>query len=129
MTQWEIKELYEKNKNYCIGFLVVVFIILAGIWLVRDSHRNDTEYHHTDNTVEQLEKRIQSVESRLGAMQDRIEQTQKTVESVGRRISTSTGLAVEINEGTGRAEERLNSAIQRSGRIENIIADIERSNR
>jgi predicted nucleic acid-binding Zn-ribbon protein len=79
--------------------------------------------------VADLEKRIQSAEQRIESMQRRIEQNQKTIESVERGISTSTGLAIEIEEGTGRAEDRLDSAIARTERIKGIIADIEKANR
>ena len=129
MMKQEIKGFYEENKSYCITFIIILVICIAGLWLVHDHSRNEPVYNDTNNTVEQLKNRVQSLESRLGTMQDRIEQNQKTIESVGRRISTSTGLAIEITESTGRAEERLNSAIQRSGRIENIISDIENANR
>jgi predicted negative regulator of RcsB-dependent stress response len=129
MTQWEIKDVYEKNKKYCIIVAVIVLLLVAGYWLYRDSHRNDTINHNTDATVEQLEKRIDAVESGLDRVQKRNDEAKKTVESVGRGISTSTGLAIEIEEGTGRAEDRLNSAISRTERIKGIIADIEKANR
>ena len=128
MMRREIKDFYEENKSYTISFIILAILCIAGVWLVHDYTRNEPVYNNTDESVEQLEKRIQSVEHRLDGMSKRIEQNQKTVESVGRRISTSTGLAIEITEGTGRAEERLNSAIDRSERIQAIIADIERKN-
>ena len=127
--RWEIKDFYEEHKSYCIAFLVVMALCIAGVWLCYDRTRNEPIYHDTDVTVAELEKRISGIESRLGTMQDRIEQNQKAVEAAARRISTSTGLAIEITESAGRAEERLESAIQRSGRIENIVADIEAANR
>ena len=120
--------MYEQKNDYIIVAVAVIVLIACG-WLYHDAHRNRAVYTNTDNTVEQLKDRIDSIEQRITTMQGRIEQNQKTIESVGRRISTSTGLAIEITESTGRTEERLNSAIQRSGRIANIISDIETANR
>ena len=129
MTQWEIKDVYEKNKKYCIIVAVIVLLLVAGYWLYRDAHRNDTINHNTDATVAELEKRNQTLESRLGTMQKRIDETQKTVNGIAVGITRSTGYAIEIAEGTGRAEKRLDSAIERSVRIEGIIREIENSNR
>ena len=129
MTQWEIKDVYEKNKKYCIIVAVIVLLLVAGYWLYRDAHRNDTINHNTDATVEQLEKRIDAVESGLDRVQKRNDEAKKTVESAGRGISTSTGLTYQIIEDVGRAEKRLDSALERSVRIEGIIREIENSNR
>ena len=122
----QIKSFIAENRlALFIGILLLVLIC----WLHHDNHRNDGIHHDTDSTVADLEKRIQSAEQRIESMQRRIEQNQKTIESVERGISTSTGLAIEIEEGTGRAEDRLNSAIARTERIKGIIADIEKANR
>ena len=129
MMQQEIKNVYEKNKKYCIIVAVIVLLIVAGYWLYRDAHRNDTINNNTDATVEQLEKRIDAVESGLDRVQKRNDEAKKTVESAGRGISTSTGLTYQIIEDAGRAEKRLDSAIERSVRIEGIIREIENSNR
>ena len=122
----KIKEFIAENRlALCIGILLFVLIC----WLHADQHRNDGINHDTDSTVADLEKRIQSAEQRIDGMSKRIEQNQKTIESVERGINTSTGLAIEIEEGTGRAEDRLDSAISRTERIKGIIADIEKANR
>ena len=122
----QIKEFIAENRlALFIGILLLVLIC----WLHADQHRNDGIRHDTDSTVADLEKRIQSAEQRIDGMSKRIEQNQKTIESVERGISTSTGLAIEIEEGTGRAEDRLDSAIARTERIKGIIADIEKANR
>ena len=122
----QIKSFIAENRlALFIGILLLVLIC----WLHADNHRNDGIHHDTDSTVADLEKRIQSAEQRIDGMSKRIEQNQKTIESVERGISTSTGLAIEIEEGTGRAEDRLESAIARTERIKGIIADIEKANR
>ena len=121
-----IKEFIIENR---FVFIVGILLLLLICWLHKDNHRNDGIHQDTDSTVADLEKRIQSAEQRIESMQRRIEQNQKTIESVERGISTSTGLAIEIEEGTGRAEDRLDSAIARTERIKGIIADIEKANR
>ena len=126
---WEIKDFYEKNKSYCIAFLIVVVIVFAGIWLVCDYNRNKPVYNSTDSTVADLEKRINSIESRIDGLSARLEKAQETVNSIGRRVDTSTGLAREIESGVGSIETRLDSAVERSKRIENLIDEIERANR
>ena len=125
MNEW--KEQIN-SRPYLVGILVVLVLLLFA-WICFDSKRNEPIYHDTDTTVAYLEKRIQSAEQRIDGMSKRIEQNQKTIESVERGISTSTGLAIEIEEGTGRAEDRLDSAIARTERIKGIIADIEKANR
>ena len=129
MMLQEIKEFYDENKSYCITCLIVMVVCIAGLWLVYDAHRNDTINNNTDATVEQLEKRIDAVESGLDRVQKRNDEAKKTVESAGRGISTSTGLTYQIIEDAGRAEKRLDSALERSVRIEGIIREIENSNR
>ena len=129
MTKWEIKEFYEENKNYCIAFLIVLALCIAGIWLCYDRSRNEPVYHDTDVTVAELNNRISALESRVGAMQTRLDQAEKTVERVAVGISRSTGYAYEIADGITGAEKRLDAAIQRAGRIENLIADIEAADR
>lgn len=122
----KIKEFIAENRlAILIGFCLLILIC----WLHHDANRNKPVYNDTDTNVADLEKRIESAEQRLDGMSKRIETAEKTIESVGRGISTSTGLTYQIIEGTGRAEKRLESAIQRSERIQNIIADVEKSDR
>ena len=79
--------------------------------------------------MERIEERMSAIESRIDTMSDRLTETQKTVERVGIGISRSTGYAIEIDEGIGRTESRLDNAVKRSERIQNLISDIERSDR
>lgn len=122
----KIKEFIAENR---LMLIVSVLLLVLICWLHADANRNKPVYDDTDNTVGRIEERISGIESRLDTVSKRIEQNQKTIESVGRGISTSTGLTYEIIEGTGRAEKRLESAIQRSQRIESLISDIEKANR
>ena len=122
----QIKSFIAENR---LALLLGLLLLLLICWLHHDARRNEPIYNDTDTNVADLEKRIQSAEQRIDGMSKRIEQNQKTIESVERGISTSTGLAIEIEEGTGRAEDRLESAIARTERIKGIIADIEKANR
>lgn len=122
----KIKEFLAENRLILvIGILLLVLIC----WLHADAHRNDEVYNDTDKSVERIEERMSAIESRLDTMSDRLKETQKTVERVGIGISRSTGYAIEIDEGIGRTESRLDNAVKRSERIQNLISDIERTNK
>jgi methyl-accepting chemotaxis protein len=122
----KIREFIAENRLV----LVIDFCLLLLIcWLHHDANRNKPIYNDTNSTVERIEERMSVIESRLDTMSDRLKETQKTVERVGIGISRSTGYAIEIDEGIGRTESRLDEAVQRSERIQNIIADIEKSDR
>ena len=123
--------MYEEIKTdnrFLIGLLVIGVVLFAG-WLYHDTHRNDGINHDTDSAMADLEKRIDRIESRLGDLSNRIDQAEKTATDLGGRIESSTSLAKEVGAGIGTVEARLDSAIQRSGRIANIIADIESKNK
>jgi methyl-accepting chemotaxis protein len=122
----KIKEFIAENR---LVLVVGVCLLLLICWLHHDANRNKPVYNDTDKSVERIEERMSAIESRLDTMSDRLTETQKTVERVGIGISRSTGYAIEIDEGIGRTESRLDEAVQRSERIQNIIADIEKSDR
>ena len=121
-----IKEFFVENRT--VLFIGVLLLLLI-TWLHHDANRNKPDYDNTNSTVAELNERISSLEQRINGMSERLENTQKTVNGIAVGITRSTGYAIEINEGLGRAEERLESAIQRSERIKDIIADIERTNK
>jgi len=129
MMKWEIKDFYEKNKTYCVITVVVIVLCVACAWLYADAHRNDPIHHDTDATVAELEKRINGIEQRIGTMQERLDKAEKTVSGTIVTIRESRENAVTVADGISGAEERLESAIQRSGRIQNLIDEIERANR
>ena len=122
----KIKEFIIENR---LVFIVGILLLLLIGWLHHDANRNKPNYDNTDKSVAELNDRIKSLEQRLDGMSARIEQTQKTVNGIAVGITRSTGYAIEVNEGLGRAEERLESAIQRSERIKEIVSDIERTNK
>ena len=125
MDEWK----KQVNSRPYLSIIIILVVLLVFSWLHYDTNRNDGIHHDTDGTVADLEKRIQSAEQRLDGMSKRIDQNQKTIESVARGISTSTGLVIEITEGTDRAEKRLESAISRTERIQAIIDGIEAKNK
>lgn len=122
-------EFYEQNRDFIIAFIVVTIICLTGAWLVYDHGRNEPIYHDTDGTVVEIENRIQSIEQRVNAISSRLEQTQKTIDGIAERVGRSRENAEIVAGGIEQAEGRLDSAIQRSGRIQNLIEEIERANR
>lgn len=122
----KIKEFIAENR---LAILIGFCLLLLICWLHHDANRNKPVYNDTDKSMERIEERMSAIESRLDTMSDRLTETQKTVERVGIGISRSTGYAIEINEGIGRTESRLDNAVKRSERIQNIIADIERTNK
>ena len=128
MMKQEIKEFYEENKSYTIAFIVLAIVCLAGVWLVHDYTRNEPVYNDTDRTVDELEKRLDNIESRVTIMQGRLDETQKTVTGISKRVERSRENAQTVAAGIGTAETRLDEAIQRSGRIQNLIDEIERAN-
>ena len=125
----DFKEFYRENRSYTISFILLTIICFVGVWLVYDYERNKPIHDDTDNSMADVENRISSIEHRLDTMQSRIAETQKTINGITERINASTKYASEIADGIGEAEKRLDSAIQRSGRIENLINDIEAENR
>ena len=122
----KIKELLAENR---LIIFVGLCLLLLICWLHHDANRNKPVYNDTDKSVERIEERMSHIEQRIDTMSDRLTETQKTVERVGIGISRSTGYAIEIDEGIGRTESRLDNAVKRSERIQNIIGDIETADR
>ena len=129
MKKQEIKDFYEQNKSYTIAFIVVAVICLAGVWLVHDHTRNEPVYNDTDSVLDTIEVRAESIADGLDRVQERNRKSQKAVSGAAEAVRDSREQAESIAGSIGRAERRLDEAIQRSGRIENIIHDIEAANR
>ena len=122
----KIKEFLAENRLILvIGFCLLLLIC----WLHHDANRNKPVYNDTDKSMERIEERMSAIESRIDTMSDRLEKAEKTVSGTIVTIRDSRENAVTVADGIGRAEERLDGLIQRSGRIQNIIADIENANR
>ena len=123
----------ERIKNFIIenrvAIIVGICILLFAGWLYKDHHRNDGVYHDTDSNLVDIDKRIQSIEGRLDSMSNRLDENQKAVNRIAEGIGRSRENAEIVAGGIDQAEGRLDSAIQRSQRIEEIIAEIERTNK
>lgn len=122
-----MNEIKDDNK-FLVGILVVGIVCVIA-WLCHDLARNRETYHNTDSNLADVEKRIDRIESRLTDLQGRIEQSEKTISGIAEGIGKSTSLAESVASGIQGTENRIDQAIQRSGRIANIIAEIERTNK
>ena len=120
-------EIKDDNK-FLVGVLVIGIVCIIA-WLCHDLARNREVYHHTDDTMGDIDKRIQGIESRLDSMQNRLDENQKAVSRIAERIERGRENAEIIAGGIDQAEGRLDLAISRSQRIEEIIAEIERTNK
>ena len=121
-----VSEFRPTNKETAIGCIICV-VVLVVVYCIMS--RTEPSHDDTNRTVEQLEKRIESVEQRVDSVSARLDQAEKTNTELGGRIESSTSLAKEIGSGIERVQDGLDSAIQRSGRIANLIADIENANK
>jgi methyl-accepting chemotaxis protein len=120
-----INEFLAENR---ITFLVGILLLVLVCWLHKDNRRNDGVYNDTNSTVERIEERMSNIEQRIDTMSDRLEKAEKTVRGTIVTIRDSRENAVTVADGISGTEARLNDAVQRSGRIQNIIADIETAN-
>lgn len=125
MYEWKKPDI---GRPYLIGILVIIVLALFS-WLYHDIHRNRPIYESTDSTMADIDKRLQSIEQRIDRIQERNSAIEKAVSGTVITIRDSRENAVTVADGIGRADERLDGLIQRSGRIQNIIADIENANR
>ncbi len=119
---------YKDDNKFAIGIIVLGFVLLTA-WLCHDYARNKPVYNDTDSTVADLNSRIESIEQRIDRIQERNSAIEKAVSETVITIRDSRENAVTVADGIGEAERRLDAIIQRQGRIENIIADIEAANR
>ena len=120
-------EIKDDNK-FLVGILVIGIVCIIA-WLCHDLARNREVYHNTDDTMGDIDKRIQGIESRLDSMQTRLDENQKAVSRIAEGIGRSREKAEIVAGGIDQAEGRLDSAIKRSERIEDLIREIEKANR
>jgi chromosome segregation ATPase len=122
----KIKEFIAENR---LALLLGLLLLLLICWLHADNHRNDGIHQDTDSTVADIDKRIQSIEGRLDSMQTRLDENQKAVSRIAEGIGRSREKAEIVAGGIDQAEGRLDDAIKRSERIEDLIREIEKANR
>ena len=120
-----INEFLAENR---ITFLVGILLLVLVCWLHKDNRRNDGVYNDTNSTVERIEERMSAIEQRIDTMSGRLEKAEKTVSGTIVTIRESRENAVTVADGISGTEARLNDAVQRSGRIQNLISDIETAN-
>lgn len=128
--RWETNNgFYEDNKDYVHTFIIIMAVCIIGVWLCYDYYRNDGINHDTDNAVERIEERIKNIERRVDRIQERNTAIEKAVQRIGGTINAGRENAVTVADGIERADKRLDGIIQRQGRIENILNNIETANR
>lgn len=123
-----VPEFRPTNQKMAVGFLIIV-IVLVAVWCIMSR----TDPGKTDNdisgSVAELENRIDSLESRVTSLSERIDHAEETLKGVNAGIEHSQSLASEIAGGIDSLQNRIDHAVQRGGRIQNILEDIERQNR
>ena len=123
-----VPEFRPTNQKMAIGFLIII-IVLVAVWCFMSR----TDPGKTDNdisgSVAELENRIDRIESRVTSLSERIDHAEETLKGVNAGIEHSQSLASEIAGGIDSLQNRIDRAVQRGGRIQNILEDIERQNR
>ena len=125
----EFLEFVRENKGACIGFIVIVILCAICSWVIYDADRNAELYDGTNGILERIESGIESAGDRVDSGKQRVEEAEKTVSSATERIERSEGAAAEIAGGIETCERRLDDCVQRTGRIKNILQDIEAEHR
>ena len=125
-----VPEFRPTNQKMAVSFLIII-IVLVAVWCIMS--RTGENPGKTDNdisgSVAELENRIDRLESRVTSLSKRIDHAEETLKGVSAGIEHSQSLASEIAGGFDSLQGRLDSLAQRSGRIQNIIEEIERTNR
>lgn len=120
-------EIKDDNK-FLVGILVLGLVCVIA-WFCHDLARNKPTYNNTDSTMADIDKRMQNIEGRLDSMSHRLDENQKAVNRIAEGIGRSRENAEIVAGGIDQAEGRLDSAIQRSQRIEDLIREIEKANK
>lgn len=121
MGKWY--ETLRKNWRY----IALVAIVICGVWLYHDARRNDRIYNDTESTVNAIGERINSAGERVNSAKERVTEAQEAVGTATERVTAGAELATEIADAVTECERRADEALQRNGRIKNIIAEIKRT--
>lgn len=122
-----MNEIKDDNK-FLVGILVLGLVCVIA-WFCHDLARNKPTYNNADSTMADIDKRMQNIEGRLDSMSHRLDENQKAVSRIAEGIGRSREKAEIVAGGIDQAEGRLDSAIQRSQRIEDLIREIEKANK
>lgn len=125
----KLRKYYKEHSDMLLPCCIILIILIIGAWILYDAGRNERIYHDTDSNVERIEKRLDDIGRRVDEIQKRNAENQKAVERTIVTVERSRENAETIERGITEAEQRLDTAIQASGRIKNRIAEIEAENR
>ena len=121
---------FRPNSKEMAGCFLGIIIVLVAVWCFMSRTGDSTK---TDNdisgSVAELENRIDSLESRVTSLSKRIDHAEKTLTGISERIDASQEYAGQIAGGIDSLQNRIDHAVQRGGRIQNILEEIERTNR
>ncbi|MBQ9698242.1 MAG: hypothetical protein IJV46_06865 [Acidaminococcaceae bacterium] len=124
--------MYDYNKEDMRYYIIATIILLgclACIWLVHDTGRNHRIQNDTDSAVAAVDGGIDQTKERIESAAGSLSQVEQTVHGAATGIAKSERAAAEIGNGIAECETLIDSCVQRAGRIENILADIEASDR
>lgn len=123
-----LQEIKNEAFENIVAIGIIALCLIAG-WLYYDSCKREAEHHDTDIILDGIDKRVEDAGKRIDSAKQSVDKAEKAVTDAVGRIERSEKSAGEIATGIGECESRLDSIIQRQGRIENIIADIEAANK
>jgi hypothetical protein len=122
-------DFYQDNKTYCISVIILLFVCIAGVWLVHDAGRNERLQNDTDNALVNVNQGITNAEGRINAAAESAAKAEAAIGSAAAGIANSERAAGEISAGITECQDLVDRCVQRAGKIENIIADIETGDR
>ena len=125
MDEWK-KQV--NSRPYYVGILIVL-VLFVFAWVCYDHHRNEQIYESTDVILDTIEVRVDDAGKRTDAIKDRVGKAEESVKQSANKIAGSRKDAETIANGLAGCEARVDSIIQRHGRIKNIITDIENANK
>ena len=125
MNEWQKPDIGRHYLSIIIG--VVVLALFA--WICYDHYRNKPIYESTDVILDTIEVRVDDAGKRTDAIKDRVGKAEESVKQSANKIAGSREDADAIANGLAGCEARVDSIIQRHGRIKNIITDIENANK
>ena len=118
---------FRPNSKEMAGCFLGIVIVLVAVWCFMS--RTGKTDNDISGSVAELENRIDSLESRVTSLSKRIDHATETLTGISDRIDASQNHAGQIATGIDSLQGRLDRAVQRGGRIQNILEEIERTNR
>ena len=125
MDEWKKPDI----GRYNLSIVIVCLVLVLFGWLYYDHRRNKPIYESTDVILDTIEVRVDDAGKRTDAIKDRVGKAEESVKQSANKIAGSREDADAIAEGLAGCEARLDSIIQRHGRIKNIITDLENANK